>query len=138
MWMPAQAFAQLLDMRHVKDLGRGGIAEIEAVIAVTHRMPLEAGEGNKASVLIGGVGRPQILCPGGARPLKTLAMIIDQVAQARVVLRHVVPVAVQGDAGEIQLQAGVEESVGEAARSIAQIAVIMNIAVVDFLFAVGG
>ena len=75
--MPPQAFAQFLDMRHMKNLGRGDIAEVDAVIAVAHRMPLKAGEGDKLPVDAGGFGRPQVIGPSGSRPLKALAMVVD-------------------------------------------------------------
>ena len=58
-------------------------------------------------------------------------MIIHQIAQARVVLRHIVPMTMQGHADEIQLQARIAQRLSQAALPIAQAAVIVDVAVID-------
>ena len=113
--MLAQAPAQFFDMRHMKYLTRGDITKIDAVIAIAHRMPFKAGKGDEAPAFVRRVGRRQIVAPGGARPLEALPVIFHQVAERWIILWHIVPVAVQGDADEIQLQARVMQRLIKAA-----------------------
>ena len=57
MRMPPQPLAQLFDMRDVKDLRGRHIAEINAVIPITHRMPFETGKGHELTRLVRRIGR---------------------------------------------------------------------------------
>ena len=86
MRVPTQARAQLLNMRHVEDLRRGAIAEVDAVITIAHRMPFETGKCDELARLIRRIHRRKIIAPGSAGALETAAMIIHQIVQAWIAL----------------------------------------------------
>ncbi len=118
-------------MRHVEDLRRGAIAEVDAVITIAHRMPFETGKCDELARLIRRIHRRKIIAPGSAGALETAAMIIHQIVQAWIALWHVVPMPVQGNAGEIQLQAGIMQCLVQRAFAVTQRAMVVNITVIQ-------
>ena len=101
------------------------------MIAVLVGMPLEAGEGNKPALVIGGFHGGQIRRPISACVGKAFFMVIYQIGELRIIGGQVRPDGMNRHAGEIKLQARVGERLFQGAVAITQAAMVVDISKIE-------
>ena len=75
--------------------------------------------------------------PQGCQAIEAALVVLGEVFEAAFGSRHVRPVRVTGDAGEVELQPGIGVGLLQAPVSVADVAVVVEITVVDAEVSVG-